>query len=125
MNFSKISLKNIQVEEELILPLKGKKYRSSLFLKGPISWKWLCTAASLPGKALHVAIGLKFLEGLKKSNTVPLSGKVLNDLGVNRRAKYRVLTALEDAGLIFVERHSGRNPVVTILEVEEADDESK
>jgi hypothetical protein len=35
--------------------------------------------------------------------------------GLDRNAKYRALTWLEDAGLVSVERKLGRAPVVTIL----------
>jgi|GEM_PF-716843 len=87
------------------------------FLKGPIPWIWLVTAAHQPGKALHVAIVLWFLAGVKRTRTVALSGTVLRALGVNRHSSYRGLAALEQAGLVSVERHPGRNPVVTLREV--------
>ena len=90
------------------------------FLKGPIPWNWLAQAVSQPGKALHVAIALWFLAGVKRTRTVPLSGSVLDELGVSRYSGYRALTALEHAGLVRVERHRGRNPIVTILEVGKA-----
>ncbi len=85
------------------------------FLKGPIPWNWLKVATALPGQALQVAMALWFLVGMKKVATVALSGAVLRDLGVSRYAGYRGLTALEGAGLVSVERHAGRHPIVTIL----------
>lgn len=84
------------------------------FLKGPIPWKWLIGAARLPGKALHVGIGLWFLAGVKRSARVKLSMSLLGDLGVSRHSAYRGLLALERAGLVEAQRHSGRNSVVTI-----------
>ena len=86
------------------------------FLKGPIPWKWLTEAGKLTGHALHVGIALWHLRFLTRSRTVALSGKLLEELGVSRFAGYRALTALEEAGLVSVQRHRGRNPVVTILE---------
>ena len=86
------------------------------FLKGPVPWGWLTRAAHQPGKALHVATALWFLAGLKSTRTVTLSGSVLSNLGVNRHSGYRGLAALENAGLLSVERHPGRNPVVTLLD---------
>lgn len=86
------------------------------FLKGPIPWIWLSAAAERPGKALHVAIVLWFLSGIKRSRTVALSGSVLKGFGVKRHSGYRGLASLEQAGLVSVSRHSGRNPVVTILD---------
>ena len=92
--------------------------RGEKFLKGPIPWAWLVRAAHQPGKALHVAIVLWFLVGVKKTRTVALSGSVLRGLGVDRHSGYRGLGALEQAGLVSAERHPGRNPVVTLLDVE-------
>jgi hypothetical protein len=84
------------------------------FLKGPIPWDWLSVAARLPGKALHVATALWFAAGIKNTRVVALSGKVLRDMGVQRNAGYRGLDALEGAGLVSVDRHSGRCPLVTM-----------
>ena len=88
------------------------------FLKGPIPWTWLVKAAHQPGKALHVAIVLWFLVGVKKTRTVALSGSDLRGLGVGRHSTYRGLAALEQERLVSVERHPGRNPMVTILDAE-------
>jgi hypothetical protein len=89
------------------------------FLKGPIPWKWLAQAARLPGKAIQVGLALWFLAGIKDRRTVALSGSVLEDLGVDRYAKYRGLNGLEEAGLVSVSQHPGRNPMVTILNLDE------
>jgi len=78
---------------------------------------WLARASRQPGKALHVAIALWFVAGLTKTSQVKLSRSVLDDLGVDRHAGYRGLSALETAGLVRVVRHRGRQPVVTLLEV--------
>ena len=86
------------------------------FLKGPIPWSWLSKGASLKGQALHVGIALWLLAGIKRSRSVALSNLVLQDLGVSRYSGYRALHALESAGLISVVRHTGLNPVVTILD---------
>jgi DNA-binding IclR family transcriptional regulator len=40
----------------------------------------------------------------------------LQEIGVTRQAAYRCLQAMEDAGLVALERGSGRRAVVTILE---------
>jgi hypothetical protein len=86
-----------------------------LFLKGPIPLNWISKSASLPGKTLHVGIALWFLSGLNRSLTVRLSGIILRLLGVHRHSSYRALIHLEKAGLVSVVRHSGRNPIVTLL----------
>ncbi len=86
------------------------------FLKGPIPWKWLARAAQQPGRALHVGLALWFWAGIKRSGQVALSISRLSMLGVNRFAAYRGLAALEQVGLVAVQRQKGRNPIVTILE---------
>src|SRR4051794_39747235 len=72
------------------------------FLKGPIPRKWLEEAASLPGKALHVAIELWFWAGIRGPEGIRLSGASLARLGVKRHAAYRALSWLQGAGLISV-----------------------
>ena len=98
-------------------PLRHKP--GERFLKGPIPWRWLSRAARAQkrGQALHVAIALSFLSGIKLKRTITLSSTPLRELGVSRYAAYRALRALEQARLVSVERHAGRQPVVTILEV--------
>ena len=114
--------------EKLTLPVASKPVttdRKALprhktggkFLKGPIPWDWLSMAASLPGKALHVAIALWFHAGIKQERTVTLSGTVLKNMGVKRNSAYRGVAALEEFGLISTIRQCGRSPIVTILEV--------
>jgi DNA-binding transcriptional ArsR family regulator len=91
------------------------------FLKGPIPLKWLSGAAGLGGKApLAVALALCFESGRKRSQVVTLTSAILRRFSVNRKAKYRGLEALEDAGLICVERRPKKNPIVTILDGRES-----
>lgn len=88
------------------------------FLRGPIpmDWIYLASIASGHGCGLNVAIALWYISGLnKQSSTVKLSGKVLRKMGIKRHAGYRGLLSLESAGLVSVERHPGRSPIVTLL----------
>jgi hypothetical protein len=88
------------------------------FLRGPIPWAWLQVAARLPGQALAVGIAVWHVGGMSKAPRFKVSNGVLGDLGVSRQAGYRGLSELETAGLISVERHRGRSPVVTLLQVD-------
>ena len=99
-----------------------RRRRTAWFLKGPISWAWLSAAARLPGRALHVALWIRFWSGVKRSNQVAISISGLSVMGVSRYAAYRGLAALEGAGLVAVRRHRGRKPRVTVIEMN-ADDE--
>jgi len=85
------------------------------FLKGPIPLNWLATAAGLSGKSLAVAVALRYRAGLEKSlDGLVASPQLLRRFGVSRYAGYRGLESLERAGLVSVERRTGRCPRVTI-----------
>jgi DNA-binding transcriptional ArsR family regulator len=76
---------------------------------------WLTKAARLPGRSLHLAMGLVFLASVANSHQVALSNLTSQQFGLSRNAKYRALSWLEAAGLVRVERKLGRSPVVTLL----------
>src|SRR5262249_2862800 len=86
------------------------------FLKGPIPWNWLKSAARLPGHALQVALAVWQKAGMRRNATVPLSlSQLEEELGVKRDAARRGLEALEGAKLVKVERRLGRKSLVTLL----------
>jgi hypothetical protein len=86
------------------------------FLKGPIPLDWLSCASKLPGKAaLSVALAIWFEIGRRRSHEIKLTTAICNRFGVNRKAKYRGLLLLEDAGLIAVVREARKNPLVMVL----------
>lgn len=115
-----IELEDVKLQGEKPKPrsAKGRPKIGKVFL-ARVDMEWLSRAAALKGKALHVGIALWYLSGLKKSRTVRLTTKVRNMLSIDRHAGYRALNALEDAGLVTVERHNGRLPVVQIIDVVE------
>lgn len=97
-------------------PVKTKKIKGE-FLKGPIPLGWLTAATKLSGKApVAVALAIWFQAGRRRSKEVRLTTAVIERFGIDRKAKYRGLSALEKAGLVRVHREPRRNPVVTILD---------
>jgi hypothetical protein len=76
--------------------------------------EWIATACNLKGRAVHVALAIWDLSSLSKSRQVRLTKKQLRIFCVQRHSAYRALKELERAGLITVERKSGRAPQVTI-----------
>ena len=111
---------------DVIVPkerIKVPRHRQGeLFLKGPVPWQWLRRAAALPGRALHVGVTLWVFAGMKGPK-LKLSYVWLHEqTGIDRFAGERGLQALEKAGLIAVERHRGRKPVVTLLPAAELSD---
>ncbi len=93
-----------------------QKRKEGKFLRGPILIDWLQSAGHLPGKALHVGNVLWFLSGVQRSSLVVFSYSLAEKFGVKRHAAYRGLDALEQAGLIKVERGKGKSPRVQLLE---------
>lgn len=99
------------------VPLKPKRIHGE-FLKGPIPLNWLTGASKLRGKApLTVALAVWFQVGRRKSREVTLTSAVVERFGINRKAKYAGLAALEKAGLVRVHRRPRKNPVVTLLDL--------
>jgi len=86
------------------------------FVKGPIPYRWLERAGQLPGKVLHVALGLWWVRGLCRSKTFLFKRQAAVAFGASKDASYDALTRLEAVGLISVVRHRGRSPTVTILD---------
>jgi hypothetical protein len=89
------------------------------FLKGPIPGSWLHRAAKLPGRALHAGIALWYLAGLQRSAIVKPTWKTWAKLGLPPDSARRGLGALERDGLIAIERHPGRCPLVRILDAKQ------
>jgi hypothetical protein len=87
------------------------------FIWGPLPFAWFTAASNQPGRALAVGLLLWWQAGIKKSSTVLWRPSAAESWGLNYQAAYRGLAALEAAGLVSVERHPGRCPIVTILEV--------
>ena len=94
----------------------ARRARKGQFLKGPVPWDWLCTAARLPGKALHVGLVLWHVAGLKKSREVKLERRHLESFGLGRKAVYARLKAMQNLGLVGLKKKTGSRPTVTILD---------
>ena len=89
------------------------------FLRGPVSKKWLNNAAqACTGSEFKVGITLWYLAGLNNNHTVRLSTKVLREFALSRQTGWRALESLEREGLVVVDRRLGRQPIVTILNID-------
>ncbi len=84
------------------------------FLKGPIAMDWLSAAASLPGKAINLALAVRWLVDMNGGKPVKLTAKALDLLNVSEDACGDGLKRLESAGLITVTRQPGQRPIVAI-----------
>ena len=97
----------------LDLPDKGDR-----FIRGPIPMDWLRAASRCGYRAEAVAVLLWYAAAWQKSNPAKLTPAVLSELHVHPRTARRVLVKFRDAGLVDVEFHRGRSPLVTIRPVQ-------
>ena len=92
-----------------------KHERGGRFVRGPIPCDWLRMALAIGGKSGNLAFALWWLAGVEQSNPLRLTGRVLRNFHISTRAARRLLVDFERAGLVDVERHRGRGPMVTLL----------
>jgi hypothetical protein len=86
------------------------------FVKLPL--QWAADAAKATGtRGAMVWILLLHMAWKTKSTTFPLSNAILARYGVSREMKRRVLEKLEAFGQIKIERRWKRNPIVTLLTI--------
>ena len=97
----------------LSLPQPG----NGKFVKGPIPLNWLRAANTCGRKSISVAVLLWYASALQKSNPVKLSRDVLAELSLSPKTAKRVLDRMRSIGIVDVQFHRGRSPVVTILEL--------
>jgi len=85
--------------------------------------RWLSVAAKLPGKsALAVALAIMFEAGRRRrTQDIILTTAILQRFGVNRKAKYRAVKKLEGANLITVVRRPNKNPIISVLTLEDGE----
>lgn len=84
------------------------------FLKGPIYMDWLSAAARLQGKAINLALAVRWLVDMNGGKPAKLTAKALDLLNVSEDACGDGLKRLESAGLITVTRLPGQRPIVGI-----------
>lgn len=82
--------------------------RHSRFLAGPIPLVDLSVAARMPGQALAVLLLVHHRAKLTREDMVRLPSGLLAEFGIDKDGKARALRRLEAAGLVRVERATGR-----------------
>lgn len=104
-----------EVEVETAALRSARLRQTGRFLKGPIPLDDVAIASRLPGQALAVFLAIHHRLALTRNTVVTLPKGLLTELGVTKDSKARALHALENAGLIRVERGLGRTPTLTII----------
>jgi hypothetical protein len=104
----------VQKRGGMVIPFPNTNGEARQYLHIP----WLQVQAlaheRLSAQAIYVYLSLWRQHILRKSRTVALTTKTLAGFGITRHQKTRALKRLERAGLLTVERHRGRNPLVTL-----------
>ena len=89
--------------------------KQELFLKGPIPLPWLSAAAALPGKALNVALAIRWVSDISKAAEIHVTKVALHHFGLSEDAYRDGLKRLEQAGLVAVVRKAGQRARVRLL----------
>ena len=88
------------------------------FLAGPVRWSWLERAQRAPGTAysLWVSLHLLKLARMRKSSVLDIpAGDTARMLGMSRSSLDRALRALEDQGLVRLDRRQRQWPRIHLL----------
>lgn len=88
------------------------------YIRGPLPQDWFSRACKLPGRTANMAIALWYRHGMEGS-PVRVTTKLREEYGMSRKSAHRALELMEKAGLIKVDRRTGRAPRVAMLDVEE------
>lgn len=84
------------------------------YFAGNIPIQWFEEVLKLPGAACRIAMLIWHYQRLR-SLPVRVSMSKCRIINVERRARNAAIDALEKAGLIKVEAHSDRSPVVRVI----------
>jgi hypothetical protein len=90
-------------------------YVEGLFLRGPVPLNWLTACNEMSGKTIMAALAIWWQAGMHGRQNIKLTTSGLKRFGVDRKAKDRALVTLEKAGLVRIQRHRGRNPLITLV----------
>jgi hypothetical protein len=94
---------------------RRKAHLKGRFIAGPIDVEWLAKARELGASALWVGTALWYLRGLRKSDCLVVSNRMMKSFNVEPDAKRRALRKLQAAGLIAISDRQRRSPVVTLI----------
>jgi hypothetical protein len=107
--------RRIAVEVLPSAAVKPKRTRRSQFVQVPLAWVERLQTARCIG-SYRLALHLLFQHWRSGGKPVKLSNLALAELGVrDPKSKRRALSELEQLGLVGVERHPKKSPVVTVL----------
>ena len=95
---------------------EGDRRRAARFIKGPLPAATIAAATRKSPAALQAALVLFFLHGLTGKMRFKAEPARFDELGVSRKSRQRGLKALEEIGLIAIDRRNGSSLEVTLLD---------
>ena len=96
---------------------KPKRGKPPAYVQTEIEWfKRAVVVSRTARSSTALAIGQMLYRSamLQKTLTPTMPTKAIKECGIDRQARRRALSKLADAGLIYVEPRSGKNPQITI-----------
>lgn len=95
---------------------RRQEKRDTQFVKGPLPLGWLAAVAQTGHpKAWAVLMALRYKADVTREAWVKPPPAALAMFGIDKDARSRALAALEQAGLVEVQRRKGRPPLVRVL----------
>jgi hypothetical protein len=86
------------------------------FIKGPLPLTWFKVASTCGGRSVDVALLVWYAANWQRSNPAKLTPSILREFDVHPKTARAVLRKLAGVGLVSVEFHRGRSPLVTLLD---------
>jgi hypothetical protein len=95
---------------------ENDRRRAGRFIRGPLPIATIAAATRKSPAALQAALALFFLHGLTGKRRFKAEPARFDELGISRKSRQRGLKALEEIGLITIDRRNGSSLEVTLLD---------
>lgn len=87
------------------------------FVKGPIPLNWLQVASRCGRRGVELGLLLWYAAGWQRTNPVKLTKVIRMEFNIGDKTTKRILVQMQDEGIVDVEFHRGRSPLVTLRSV--------
>jgi hypothetical protein len=86
--------------------------KSEPFLKGPISLDWISRIAQMPGKALNVALAIRWLSDMSDDRPIKLTKIAMQKFNFSKDAANDAIKIMERENFIKVLRPPGQKALI-------------
>lgn len=105
------SVDSTQPRFDLPKPMGGR------FIKGPIPLDWMKIASRCGRRGVELGLLLLYAAGWQKKSSVKFTSSIREELKIGEKTTKRILVQMQREGIIEVDFHRGRAPLVTLLPV--------